>query len=95
MPDENDRTAIARMKFGLYHGNRERVYRVWQDYTAFLTNYEEKIKKIILRQAEIANHAMTEEETERMLETSNTAIFTGNVSIWDGMFFLQDFIINS
>lgn len=79
LPDDDDCTTISRMKFGLYHGNRERVYRLWQEYTAFITNYEEKIKKIILRQAEIANHAITEEETDRLLETSNTAMFTGNV----------------
>lgn len=74
-------SAISRMKLGLYYGNRERVYRVWGEYTAFLTSYEEKIKKILVRQAEIVNHPINEEETERLLETSNTAIFTGNVKI--------------
>lgn len=57
LPFKDDYTILSRIKRTHYYSVREDFLNVWRDNELFLVNYEEKVKKTLLRQAKIGKFA--------------------------------------
>jgi len=53
LPFKDDVRAVARIKRSNFYLSREEFLSVWKEHEISLANYEEKLKKIIMRQAKI------------------------------------------
>lgn len=54
LPEKGDYTALARIKMCQYIFHREDFMRAWADHEGFLVSYEERMKKLLVRQAKIS-----------------------------------------
>ena len=54
LPEQNDDSALARIKMCQYIFHREDFMRAWQDHESFLVSYEDRMRKLLVRQAKIS-----------------------------------------
>lgn len=53
LPSTNDKSIIARVNFLHFYSVREEFLIVWKQHEQFLLDYEERVKREVLRQARI------------------------------------------
>lgn len=80
LPSTDDHSLAARINRLHFYSVREEFMIVWKEHEQYLVEHEERLKKAIKRQAQIADTYITEEETEELLANKTTSLFTGNVS---------------
>lgn len=54
LPEQGDYSALARIKMCQYMFHREDFMKAWAEHEAFLVSYEERMKKLLVRQAKIS-----------------------------------------
>lgn len=54
LPEKLDFSTLARIKMCQYLFHREDFMKVWTDHESFLVGYEERMKKLLVRQAKIS-----------------------------------------
>lgn len=54
LPEKGDFTTLARIKMCQYLFHREDFMKVWTEHESFLVGYEERMKKLLVRQAKIS-----------------------------------------
>lgn len=54
LPEQNDDSTLARIKMCQYIFHREDFMRAWQDHESFLVSYEDRMRKLLVRQAKIS-----------------------------------------
>lgn len=54
LPEKGDFSALARIKWCQYYFYREDFMQVWMEHESFLVSYEDRMKKLLVRQAKIS-----------------------------------------
>uniref|UniRef100_A0A1L8DB90 Putative snare protein syntaxin 1 n=1 Tax=Nyssomyia neivai TaxID=330878 RepID=A0A1L8DB90_9DIPT len=79
LPFKDDFKAISRIKRYHFHFVREEFIDAWNEHEAFLVEYEERIKRMLKKQARIVNAAADEEELENLITEKKTSLFVANI----------------
>lgn len=53
LPEKNDRYVVSRIRRWQYFSTREIFNAAWQEHEEILTNYEDRVKKILQSQARL------------------------------------------
>ncbi|GAB0097338.1 Syntaxin-4 [Sergentomyia squamirostris] len=79
LPFKDDFKTISRIKRYHFHFVREEFIDAWNEHEAFLVEYEERIKRILKKQARIVNASADEEEIENLITEKKTSLFVANI----------------
>ncbi|XP_065364698.1 syntaxin-4-like [Calliphora vicina] len=79
LPDQEDFSALARMKRLLYFGFFQQYVIIWTKNEQFLLEFEQKLKKKLQMQSQILNCNLSDDEIETLIENKNTNLFKSNI----------------
>lgn len=60
LPEQGDHSTLARIKMCQYIFHREDFMKAWSEHESFLLSYEERMKKLLVRQAKISEWGASE-----------------------------------
>lgn len=56
LPEKGDHSTLARIKMCQYIFHREDFMQAWTEHESFLLSYEDRMKKLLVRQAKISEY---------------------------------------